>query len=166
MRLIDYTYLQFGISLIPVNDVTGAVGLGQIAKINDYIDKVQPEVLKTIMGKDLYDEFMAGLAATPIATKWANMKAQIVNTTAKTSFLTYFVKFESQKYTQTIPTESGDKKVTGANMQTVIDMVKNVSIYNQGVERANIFSEWLYENRATYDISTVNLHEKMNQFGI
>jgi hypothetical protein len=166
MRLIDYSYLQFGISLIPVNDVSGDVGLGQIAKINDYIDIAQPKVLEYIMGEDLYADFIAGLGETPVDAKWTALKNQIVNTTTKTSFLTYFTKYESLNFTQTIPTESGDKKTTGANMQPALDIARIVSLYNQGVDKANTFAEWLDDNKSTYGISTVEYMERMNKFCI
>jgi len=166
MRLIDYLYFQNLPCLIPVNDVDGDVGEAKIAYINDLIDTVQPEILKEIMGEVLYDEFMEGLEETTIDPKWIAMRNEILNSTAKTSFLTYFVYFEDRRMSSSMATEHGDVNIDVVNMQNAHDFAKNARIWNIGADKANVFGSWLLENAEDYDIYTVGTIDKINRFDL
>ena len=166
MRLIDYTYFATGLTVIPVNDVDGDVGAAQIAYINQLIDKAQPEILREIMGDDLYDEFMTEIAKAVHDSKWDDLKAEIVDTDNLTSFLTYFVYFEHKRQSATVPTEHGEYFVQAQNMQRCIDYTKICSLWNEGARLANEFAEWLLDEKDTYSITSVNEIDTINEFGI
>jgi len=149
-----------------VNDVDGDVGDGQKAFIDNLVTYIQKRVLEQIMDDDLYTDFMAGLAETPVDAKWTAMANQIRNSTAKTSFLTYFVYYEYKKQTMTVSTEHGDGHLQGDNMVMVADVHKNVSLYNAGVELGNDFAEWLDDNKDDYELLYVYELEKINTFDL
>lgn len=87
-NLIDNTYFK-GEYLIPGLSGTNPVAATKLEKLTAIITRREPEILKVLLGTDLYAEFIAGLAVLPTPdAKWTNLKVQLVNTSLKTSVYT------------------------------------------------------------------------------
>jgi hypothetical protein len=168
-RLIDYTYFQSGMCVIPTYDATSDVGVAQIAELNAIIDKVQRRILREYLGDDLYDAFMTGLGTVPIPTKWSTLKAAIVDSTNKESFLKYFVYIEYKKHSNSISGQVGDLKPQEANIAMWEDWAKNSNLWNIGVDLFDEFVDWLEDNYVTQDYDMTDIGsapEKINRLGI
>ena len=144
MNLIDYTAFESGIVAIPVHDETSDVGIAIIASIDDFIERVQPEVLIDVMGEDFYDLFIAGLGETTPETRWTALEAVCVLA------LPYFVYYEYDIDRQTISTEAGEINVQAANIQRVSALRKWRKVYNYGVDQLEKVYEFLQDNATDY----------------
>lgn len=67
MALIDYTYFTGPVS-IPNTDKDYVQD-----RLNEFINKYEPEYLKKVLGYDLWKAFMAGLAEPTVDQKWLNL---------------------------------------------------------------------------------------------
>lgn len=154
------------------NFTAGEVYVGQIdsadvrANLAWFRVKYEKDYLLKVLGKTLYDSFMAGLSADPIITKWATLKTKV--TPALVCYIYYY--YQENEITNTVG--AGEAKPAIKNAMLASANGKMVRAWNEMVNETCDLIEWLDDNvadyphpdqyRCDYDILT----EYMNQFNL
>lgn len=143
MSLIDYTYFT-GEYLIQNVSGTNPTVTANKALLDKFIAKYEPIYLKLLLGDTLYDQLIAGLAVTPTPdVKWTALKAELVDTTAKTSPIVAYVWNRYWKDQETKSTAMGQSISNKENGFIVSSNQKLVSSWNEAMFEAVTFLEWL-----------------------
>ncbi len=146
--LIDYTYFDTYLNISGISGTT-VPALARRSELNAYIKRYEKKALISILGEDLYNAFQAGLVGT-VAARWVALKAQLVDTTAKTSPLANYVWYKWQQTHQQTTTAQGDRQTNTENMGAHQNDALYVHVWNELVEFLPDFYEWLDTNVATY----------------
>jgi hypothetical protein len=157
MSIIDETYFTKHPTKLPQSEALGngvAVDIqtGDVAMIDDNIEIYEPQFLTYLLGKDLADEFIAGLAVTPTpATKWTALKNKLVNSTTKRSpianYVYCFILEEQSEYDARVGTVANKTE----NATQISCTHKQTKAWNLMVEELIVFIDWLILNRTTYE---------------
>lgn len=106
---------------------TGDTYLGTDSNVQFFIDKYTPIFLESLLGYDLYQLYLAGIAADPIDPKWTN-----IQTIAKPLLLNYiYYWFKRDEYTYS--SGIGESKTKGENSTMVSPGFKMQSRWNEMV---------------------------------
>lgn len=129
-------------------------------KVNWMIRKYEPELLKTILGLDLYTAFAEGIKANPVDQKWTDIKNRLItvdNTTNdivfKQSLIANYVYYWWQRSNGSLTTGTGE--VQGNDVSPAYKMCR---AWNEFVDWLRETVSFLNDNKDTYpdwDSSTV-----------
>jgi len=144
---IDSTYFRDEIRL--------SINTNQVEEFNNFITKIEKEVLISFLGYDLYKAFIEGLEAGSPEQKWLDLRdgceyqvedengndvyvqwIGLMNTEKK-SMLAYFVYYFWMRLSQTTNTPSGEFKTVDENNVAPPNSLYNqkvVSAYNKGCD--------------------------------
>lgn len=147
---IDYTYFQSGLIAIPNLRTSGLVQNLIIDDLNDYITIYEPKYLKRLMGDDLYDAFVAGIAETTPETRWTDLQSQIRDTSNKLSPIADYVWYYYQQEHQQTATQSGDKQTDQPGLVARVNSDRLCNVWNNMVEKSLEVYEWIEDNQADY----------------
>lgn len=166
--LIDQSYFV-GHLLIPNISGTGPVYEGNAIEVIRNIQTHEPDYLKALLGVELYELFIAGIAETTPAAKWTNLKALIIDTNAKTSPIAGYVYFHYMRDRVSIMTGAGEAVSNNENSNPALVQSKMIRAWNNMSNQSDKIIEFLIENSSTYpewDSSENELLETINQFGL
>ena len=178
MAIIDLTYFTRELTIAQKSQPEVAEA------INSRIVVDEPDLLKELLGVDLYAEFAAGLAATPpIDQKWVTLRDWLRDATTKVSPVAnhVFVKYESANVS-TI-TGVGFVAPVAENAERVDATPNIVKAFNQMVDLceevhkkilANIedYPNYKHANQPTLQSASClctkepNFFSKINRFGL
>lgn len=138
--------------LIPNLSAITPAGSANIASLDWFIDRYEPEFLKYLLGKVLYGEFIAGLADggddDEAADKWDDLRDKIFTVTETSSqspaaaYVYYF--FRRSQVTATV---FGGEVSTMHENATVVDANdKLVNAWNNMVNDSKVLWDWLSES--------------------
>lgn len=155
MNLIDSTYFQ-GDLLIPNLNSNTSVGDALRKELDNYIRIFQYQYLKRLLGKDLADEFIAGLEAQSVEQKWTNLKNKLVDETNIISPISgYVYYFFATSKRHLISTENA---VFGTN-----DLI--VKNWNDMYDMTLEVYEYLNDYSSTYNYDESFNFRTINNFG-
>lgn len=97
--------------------------------IQGFIDKYEPLFLKKLLGIDLYNEFVAGLAADPIDAKWLYLRD---DTEIKPMLVNYIYYYYLRNQT-TLSAGISEVKPKAENARPVSSVDKQVRAWNEMV---------------------------------
>jgi hypothetical protein len=164
--LIDSTYFV-GEILLP--NLTGSVPENQanVNEVTRFIAKYEPEYLEAVLGAELYEAFVTGLAVDPgpIEQKWIGLRAKLIDSANKVSQVADYVYSCIVNYRMTATTGLGEVESTADNSNIALNTDKMIQAYNNSVRKGRTIREWLVENAITYPeyedseftLSTVNI---------
>ena len=144
--LLTYEYFTSGRAVIYNLTGSGTIETARRADLDVYIYLTEKNILTRLLGDDLYDAFIAGLAASPIAARWTALKNQLVDETNKLSPLVAFVYHKWMQDKATINAE--DRDVNSGELQTNVLMI--VDLYNTAIDDMDDVWDWLTENSDDY----------------
>lgn len=157
--------------IIPNLTSTTAAGTANIAELQWFINTYEKEFLKYLLGDNLYDEFVAGIAVAEPLAKWTNLKNQIYDGTNFISPAAGYVYFFFRRNRFTITMGSSEVKPLHENGETVGHAAKQVMAWNNMVKQCEDIWEWLEESTqaAIYTTYSDEFHgylTRINEFGI
>lgn len=186
MSLIDSTYFYGDISL------PGGSLSGDLADIDDYIEKYEKEALLDLLGYTLYKDFIAN----PTDTRWTRFKDGyeysidylgdthlvkwngLVNTEA-VSLLAYYVYYKYIEFHVTHTSGFGELLQQAENAQKISVSQKRVNAWNQFVKLRgcpgeaeieptcyNFLNEYEDDLTNGYDAWLFKVYPRTNTFGI
>ena len=139
---------------------------GNVAKLNAFIAKYEPEFLRALLGSTMYDEFTAGLLINPIPAKWSALSSKITATTAVTAFV--WNRYWTSEETKT--SSLGQLLSKAENAQVVSSNTKLVRSWNDSMFQAAIIYDWLNQSAQLTTYPTKDTDEDFfyltNYFGI
>lgn len=154
-----YLTAKYFVGELLVPNVTGASSAVVTANLNNlkwYIGKYEPDFVEKLLGSDLYEEYLAGLAATNPAAKWTNLKNKIYIVDAENdvhiSPAANYVYYHIMRSTITATTAMGEIKPKGEGgvPTSVSNTMKMVCAWNQMAEDCAKIWAWLEENNDIY----------------
>lgn len=99
------------------------------ALIQEFIDKYEPLFLKKLLGIDLYNEFIAGLAEDPIDSKWISLR----DDTELKNMLVNYVYYWYMRNQSTLSAGISEVKPKAENATPVSSVDKQVRAWNEMV---------------------------------
>jgi len=147
--LIDTTYM---VGRLVIKDITSPGNVGEAEKklVNNFIKDYEPICMYSLVGKELYDALILGLAETTPETRWTTLRDKLVDSVNKKSPIANFVFFKYEEETQSVKTGTGYKKTELAGMVEVTDNAKKNAVWNDFANQVNIFMYWFKDNYSTY----------------
>jgi len=175
MSLIDHTYFQKRLTAIP--NLKEEV----LQDLNDHIERYEPDYLLDVLGRDLKDDFEAGLNEEPIPQKWIDLRdgadfeyeeikyrwRGFLNT-GKVSAIAFNVMWYFVRNNNALFTGIGTVTSNSENSTRIDPSRRLVSLWNNMVEENEILEKFLlanesdYTNYAPFDTLT----ETINIYGI
>ena len=154
-NLTTYKYFATGRTAINALVNAGVVGGGDIVtarqtEVTQYITFAEEDVLRRLLGNDLYDAFMTGLAATIVETRWTALKAQLVDSTALTSPLCGLIWYQWLKDHQSVQTTTSQVVVSPDGGTPKVNTQMVVSIVNRSIGQLSDVYDWLVDNSTNY----------------
>lgn len=148
--------------------VAAAVVAVTTADLDWFIDKYEPIYLKMVMGDDMYDEFIAGLAADPIDAKWTALRDKLIDSTKKISPIVAYIWYAYKHDKLTHSSEMGELKPNTENASIQSATRKMIDAWNDSMKGAYDVAVWLTENYATYPTQDIDFNDfyTLNDFGI
>lgn len=140
MPLIDATYF-YGEINVPNIDTPGAV----LENLEDLIKKYEAKFLKTLLGKSVYELFIAEMAKPDDEQEqiWKDLKSILVDEEIKLSPIANYV-YRFYQYNQfTVSTGSGEKQAKNENSTRASVVPKVVRAWNE-------MSDWMMDNRGWF----------------
>lgn len=166
--LINSQYFT-GEVFIPNLTGAGVVVTGNIDEVERFIIKYEKLYLLYVLGKDLYEAFITGLAANPVAQKWTDLKAQLIDETAKLSPIAGYVYYHYSRHRLSTSAALGEVEQAAENATNVLNTDKMMRAYNQAVRDGKTIYDWLVEHASTYtefDINQAYPLSVINNYGI
>lgn len=166
-NLIDDTYFYGDLLIVGIGS-TSQAQLAKTTSVNNFITVYEKDFLRNVLGDDLYDAFMAGMAETTPDTRWTSLANQLRNSTTKYSPIANYVWYKWQQQSQQLVTATGDKSVAEMNMVRSLNYGKYVNVWNAMKMMLDDFYEWLNDNISTYPEYEGSswYYSTINQFGI
>lgn len=161
--------------LIPNLTSPTAAGTANIAELQWFIDAYEKEFLEYLLGTELYEEFVAGIAVTPTPlAKWTNLKNKIYvisGTPTYQSPAAGYVYFFYRRNKFSVTTGSAEVQPSHENATAVSHTAKQVRAWNMMVKQCEAIWEWLEEDTqaAIYTSFSDEFHgylTRINEFGI
>lgn len=163
MNLIDKTYFEDADLLIP-----GLEKPTQIRKVNELIDKYEPDFLKGLLGYGFYSEFMAGLATVDdndepaIPARWTDLRDGAEYTDASgvlrkwegfcndqwRSPVANYVYFYFLRYNGVTTTVSGEKASSSDKSTNHSSYNKQIKAWNEMVRMNHTVIDFLLNKKA------------------
>lgn len=171
------TYLTvnyfIGELLIPNITGTAPAATASANNLKWFIAQYEPEFLELLLGTDLYEEFLAGLAANPVPAKWTALKNKIYQVDTQNgvylSPAANYIYYHVMRDQITMTTSVGEVKPGKDAARPVSNTSKMVLAWNNMADKAEKIWEWLEENIDTYDTFDPyqeNPFEKINIWNI
>jgi len=138
--LIDSSYF---VGEYEITNITGSapVVAGNVAKLNAFIAKYEPEYLTALLGTTLYDEFKAGLLVDPIDDKWTALQTKLRSNTGITAYV--WNRYWTVEETKT--SSLGQLLSKAENAQVVSSNTKLVRSWNDSMKWAETVYEWIVD---------------------
>ena len=152
-----------------IEDFTGRYNVAGSEKsavnilLQEYIDTFENEYAKKLLGKELYDEFAAGIIESIPAAKWTALKAKI-----KTKSIN-FIYFNYISETASFNTQVGEVKPNVENARIMPPVDRLVRVWNELVDWVyDDFMEWMTDNASDYPNYDASYYcfRTINCFGI
>lgn len=159
--LINSQYFT-GEVYIPNLTGSGVVVTGNIEELNRFITKYEKLYLLYLLGQDLYEAFLAGLATAqqeppvPPAQKWIDLKAQLIDETAKLSPIVGYVYYHYSRHRLSTSAALGEVEQSAENATNVLNTDKMMRAYNESVRDGRNVYDWLVKHAATYPDFDIN----------
>jgi hypothetical protein len=102
--------------------------------IDDYIQDKEPEILKRLLGNELYTDFMDGLELDPVPQKWVDLKSNLVDEDLKKSLIANYVYCAMLHDEATENSGIGVVRKEGENSQKASPVKKIVDSWNDMVD--------------------------------
>jgi hypothetical protein len=138
---------------------TLAIDFGGYSGFDELAAKFESETLIELLGQELYNAFVAGLAESPVSTKWSYLRdgisAGYQNGTVYyrlrgiTNMLKYLFYFHYRNFSNTVVTNVGEFQGKTANSEAMPDASdsKMYANHNYGVEMWNELVDYIdYQN--------------------
>ena len=128
-------------AIITIHDFKGERNIAQkdnpgVQELVDYfIEKYEYKFLKSLLGKTLADEFLAGLLEDPIDSKWTELRD---GTDLKEMLVDYVYFFYMENMTTTTA-GTGENKAKNENSTVAGNWDKNVKAWNDMVKMTRLF---------------------------
>lgn len=180
--LIDSNYFRGDLE-IPNQDASGYAGTAIKSALNASIERFERELLLNLLGKTLYTEFVAGLAANPVEGKWTNLKSQLIDSENLLSPLAYYVFYKFRRQQLSVNMNGVEAVLQSENASNTSPNFKLTEVWNECrkgildvIEFLNGSSDYpnwnlmIVTGNETYD-SLISVDEpfyltRMNVFGI
>ena len=167
MSLIDYTYFQTGRVVIYNLAGTGDINRSIQEEVDKYVAIFEKKCLKRLLGNDLYDAFIAGLAESSVETRWSALKGLLIDYQNKLSPIASYVWYWWLVDHQTVQVAGAQTKFNASDSENAINTQQIVDVYNDMVdefqdvydyieENSDIYPEW--ENDA-FDFAKINVFD-------
>lgn len=147
--LIDTTYFV-GEILIPGLTGDNIIVAGNVEEVTRFIKKYEPDYLLNVLGKELYDALIAGLAAEQVEAKWTELKNKFINSDIPASPIADYTYYHIMRDRITSSTGIGEVESAAENSTVTINTSKMASAYNDAVRQGKNIRSWLSENLSTY----------------
>lgn len=154
MSYLDETYFKNNPVALPdvehSNGVGGATANASYDKIRKCIALNEPKYLRTLMGKELFLEYLSDIDAENIQ-KWEPFFAKLIDTDNLRSPMAnwIFIQFITENYSR--QTSIGSVKVKGDNAVNTQPFMNQVLAWNDMVFQHESFLTWLYENKSDFE---------------
>lgn len=180
MTILDATYFQGELSLpgirrdeVPAGIVAAITTEVGVNSLEYFIAKYEPEFLKKLLGKTLYEAFSAGMKEDPIQDKWDELKKALYWAEGKFQFApaANYVYFYTRADLRSITSPLGEKRGESDYARDIDEAEKLVRAWNNMVDMVKEFRcGFMVENWDDYEeygICTCPVtFEKINTFGI
>jgi len=166
--LIDQSYFIGGLNIPNLTGV-GMVPAANVGTLNWFIATYEPEYLRLVLGKTLYNALIAGLLVVPIPSKWQTLRAKLIDSTNKISPIASYVFYHIERDKITSTTSMGQASGKAENADMNVNSDKMCQPYNCSIRIGIEIRQWLSENGTTYpEYTTSELDElhTINNFGI
>lgn len=156
-NLIDSTYFKGLLSLPDLNVSTNNDGFSSKLKseilddIDDYITRYEKEYLVSVLGIDIYTEFITNYFVPIPIQKWTDLVAKLVDSDNKISPIANYVYFSylnNKEVELAFRATSVTKKVDNSNVVSNYPKMK-IAWDNMVTMNKELFT-WLQENSDTY----------------
>ncbi len=182
-NLTDHTYFKGDINL------PASVLEGNYEVINAYISQYEPEVLKMLLGYDLYKALKVQIDAETYSAPWKafiegaeytvdtdyKVKWNGLVNSEKKSFIAYYVFYQYMRDTVTSTSGVGEVLNSAENATRIAAIDKMSYAYNRFVDLYGTLRDgsfipsayrYLYENESSFDLWLFEPVTKVNSFGI
>lgn len=129
----------------------GPVGTAVTASVERYIDIREHEFLRLLMGDDMYEAFVDGLADYPVPDRWTALLNQLYDTTLHRSPVAGYVYFHWLRDQFPAMGASGDFTPQGKGAVTMGYNQRMVLAWNDMVDQAYTVYEWILDNASDYE---------------
>lgn len=152
MSLIDKSYFT---KELHIGDLSNTLD-GTPAMLDAYIVRYEKEYLIKLLGKELYNEFMAGLEEDPVLQKWIDLQNEIVDADLKISPIANYVYFNWQERNYTKNVGIGQVKNKAENATVVRPYDAQVKAWNEMVDMGRDTVRFVNDNGTEYPGYNVN----------
>jgi hypothetical protein len=156
MSVIDRTYFTNKPTLLPqleavATGIAPAIKTSRNNEVDNYISIYEPLFLENLLGYELAQEFIEGIAEDKPEDKWVDMKNMLVNETKKLSPIAFYIYYHVINDMQLDIASVGgvQNKADNASMMSVRSKMNRV--WNLMTEWNIRFYEWLMDNESTYE---------------
>lgn len=118
--------------------------------ITHFIGKYEDKYLYELMGKTLYEAYLAGIVEVPIPTKWTNLQDKIRNNTSKVSPIASYVYWWYMRNQASQTVGMGQAKPAAENAVIVSNIDKMVRSWNEMVDQTNVIAKFINDNKTDY----------------
>lgn len=146
MPLIDSTYFVDEIQIAGLENTVDSTG----SKVSGFINKYETRYLKELLGDDLYNSFIAGLAEEPVLPKWTALLNQLVNNETKESPIANYIYYYYSRNKATETVGIGEMKPNTENGSMASAVQKQVRAWNEMVDWNFEVAKFISENEDDY----------------
>ena len=147
--------------IITISDFVGDISIagventldGIASKLQLAINKYEPEYLKFILGKTLYEEYILGLLDTVVLQKWIDLSLQLKEATA------YYVYFKFYEKEGTKSSSIGEVVSLTENSIRVSQDARLVTIWNEMVVKSRYSRVWIIKSINNYNYQNDDFYE-------
>jgi len=175
---IDSTYFV-GEILIPNLTGSGVIVTGNVAEVNRFIAKYEPEYLRYVLGDDLYEAFNTAISVNDdlgedeepavIEARWLTLQSKLIDSTNKLSPIADYVYHFHALNGISSTTPAGEVQNKAENSEPAYNFDKIINAYNYAVRQGQIILDWVIEHDSDYpEFDTEHTYElkTINNFGI
>lgn len=144
MPILDLTYFHDEIHIAQRSQVDVQDSLMY------FIDKYEPEILRRLLGKELYQEFIVGLGQPTVAQKWVTLRDWLFNSNLKTSPVANYVYVKYQENTETKSVGIGNGQSLSENVRVVTPVRNMTRAWNEMCNQFQEVHEHIRENIEDY----------------
>ena len=145
MSLIDSTYFinEFSIAGIAGTNPTATANA---ARLQAVINRREPQLLKDVLGETLYGEFIAGLAEVSPIQKWVDLKAELIDDSAKLCDYTAIMYYWWLRSEERMQTAVGNTEA----IHPAVNTVSLAELYNEAIDELKDLQDWVASSASDY----------------
>lgn len=150
----------------------GAISAANADNLTQLIEKKEPEFLKKALGKELYQQFKAGMSVVApviIDPKWLVLSVMLADSTLKVSPLANYVWWYWARYNTTVTTDLGESTPSQENAGATSSVYRQVHVWNEMVDMLNEVSDYINDNEPIYGTAFLpddEVYTKQNTFNL